>query len=107
MSADHEHKEMKRRITDVADDLLECKSEVGQELEKGNIRMNRLDGKIDDALQELSEMSLKISLLIEIFEAGHGALKVMGWIGKGVKWLMGIGIAVYAIKIFLTTGHWK
>ncbi len=64
---DHEHPEMNRRVTDLADELLECKSEVGRELEKGNKRMNGLGVQIDEVAASLNDLAESIESLLEIF----------------------------------------
>lgn len=106
--------EMNRRITDVAGDLEQCKTEVGQQMQNGNKRMKDLENKIDLLDQKIEgikvtqeQFSTKVSLLIDILEAGEGAIKVLSWLGTAVKWLAGIGISFAAITYFLKTGHWK
>jgi len=84
-----EHDPNGEKLEALEADLLECKTEVGKELERGNIRMNELQDKIDS-------ISASIEELLSIFRAANGFAKVMGWIGKILKWCAAIGVAVLA-----------
>ncbi len=99
--------ELNKRITDVAEELLECKTEVGRELERGSIEMDRLNRKIDVVQDNLNSIIVDMSDLLTIFRASEGFFKVMATFGQFVKWLAIIGISATAIIHFAKTGNWK
>lgn len=67
---------MQEQINALSERLEDCKTEVGQQLELGNARMDNLDTSIKDALT-------KLDTILELFNSSEGFFKVMGWIGKG------------------------
>ena len=95
-----------RRIDDLSEDLLECKSEVGKELEKGNIRMNGLSGKIDEIAKSVETLNRNIDLLLKIFDSAKGFWTFSGWIGKFIIKFAIFGGSIAAIIYFLKTGSW-
>lgn len=106
MSNDDNNKNPYRRISDVENSLLECKTEMGQELEKGNVRMGKMANQIKMVSENQEELMTKIDTLISIFDAGEKFFKVIGWIGKGIKWTALVGGSLAAIIYFIKTGSW-
>lgn len=98
---------LNRRIDDLGDSLLECKTEVGQELEKGNIRMNGLSLKIDKIATSVETLNGNIDLLLKIFNAGKGFWTFSGWIGKFIIKFAIIGGSIATVIYFIKTGEWK
>lgn len=78
---------MQDQINALSKRLETCKTEVGQQLELGNARMDALDTSIKDALD-------KLDTILELFNSFEGFFKVMGWIGKGAVWIAKIGAIV-------------
>lgn len=62
---------------------------------------------IRDNTHAVADLARRASGIIEVWEASQGAVKVLNWVSKGVKWIAGIGIAVSGIWLFLKTGQWK
>ena len=100
-------------ILRVEKEMNQCKTNIGKALETGTIRMDEIGHQVDLAVGKVNEVAasvenLKASIgtLIEIFEAGEKFFKVIGWIGKGVKWTAMVGGSVALIWYFIKTGHW-
>lgn len=98
---------LRQEVLRIEEDLINCKNNVTHALEEGTDRMDTLTCQIGKIETTVNKLDAKISLMIDIFNAGEGFFRVIGWIGKIIKWVVGIGVAVYAIKLFITTGHWK
>lgn len=45
---------------------------------------------IQDLEKEIDEIKTDVKELLEIFHASKGFIKVLGWIGVGVKWILTI-----------------
>ena len=93
-----------KTLNQLSTDLDDCKDEVTRELEQGAAKMNELSDQIKLLQEDVDELRKDVQQLIDIFRASRGFIKVMGWIGKAVKWLAGIGIAIGAIWAAFTHG---
>lgn len=100
-------------ILRVEKEMNQCKTNVGEALEAGTIRMDEIGDQVDLVVGRVSEVAASveklresIGTLIEIFEAGEKFFKVIGWIGKGVKWTAMVGGSIALIWYFLKTGTW-
>ncbi len=78
---------MQEQIDALGEDLEACKTEVGQQMEK-------ISGDVSAFRDEMTEIKESIAQLLGIFESSKGFFTVLGWIGKGVKWLTLIGGAI-------------
>jgi len=81
---------MQSQINKLSERLEACKTEVGQQLELGNARMDDFDTSIKDAIEKLDE-------ILVFFATFEGFFKVMGWIGKGTVWVTKIGAVLGGI----------
>lgn len=90
---------MSKAMEELEKKFIKCQGEVRGELAKGT-------KKIDAMQESVDNMSHKISLLIEIFEAGEKFFKVIGWAGKGIKWVAMVGGSITVIWYFFKTGSW-
>ncbi len=84
-------------VKKVAEDLEVCKTEVGRE-------MQLISNDVSAFRDEMTELKQSVAQLITIFEAGQGALKVMGWLGVAVKWMIVVGGGFAAIWYWLHGG---
>ncbi len=80
-------------------------------LEKGNCpieeRLTQCRAEIDEKVEKmttdidtLQEMQADIKEMLEIFRASKGAIKVMAWTGRGIRWIaftVAAVVALYAI----------
>ena len=96
-----------RRVDDLKDDFLTCKTEVGQELEKGNKRMNDLSTQIKEVSAAVELTNKNIETLLKIFSSAKGFWTFSGWIGKFIVRLAVVGASIAAIIYFIKTGDWK
>ena len=100
------HEEPHRRITDIENSLLECKTEMGQELEKGNIRMNLIGSQVKDISSKQEKIMEKMDSIIDIFDTSVKFFKFSGWIGTVLIKLSLVLAAIVAIYHLVTTGEW-
>jgi len=63
-----------------------------------------LSDKVDRLHADHKDLSSDITELLSIFRAGKGAVRVFGWFGVAVRWVVGVGIAVAAIIAFMKGG---
>ena len=68
---------------------------IEKRLDDGNERMQRIEEKVD-------AQGVKTDEVYEIIIAAKGFFKVLGWIGKGVKWLTIIGGAITGVYAAVT-----
>ena len=99
--------QLKRRIDDVNEDLIACKTEVGQQMEAGTKRMGCLSSQIEEVAANVSELRESVESLLEIFETSRRFFIAMGWFGKIVRWLVLTGGGVAIIWYFIKTGDWN
>ena len=99
--------ELSRRISDVSNNLRECKTEVGKELEKGNIRMDSLRLKVDDVSVKLEDLLKKIDLLIKVFETSKSFFTFSGWLGTIIIKTSLVMASLAALIYFVKTGTWS
>lgn len=107
MTNDEKHDKLHRRISDVAEELLECKTEVGRELEAGNIKFDALNLKMTELETKIDSFIKRIEDFIVIIEAAEGFFKFLGYIGTIFKWIVSIVAPLIALYYFIKTGHWK
>lgn len=74
-----------------------CKGEVQQQLDEGGERMDRLADEIQGLRKDFNELRDEIIEFLDIFRASKGFIKVMGWIGRVLKWAASIGLAIGAV----------
>lgn len=86
---------MQKQLDAIGEDLEACKTEVGQQMEK-------ISGDVAAFRDEMTELKESVAQLLDIFKAGKGALKVMGWIGVTFKWVATIGAGVAALWYLLS-----
>jgi len=86
---------------EIAKKVLENKTEI----DKIHGQLSSLSTSVELLHMEHKQMYRNIEELLQIFQAGKGTLTMMGWIGKGVRWVVTIGIAVGAIIAYLK--GWK
>jgi len=67
-----------------------CETEVGQQVEA--LRL------------EFDEFKKDVKELLDIFRASKGFLKVLGWIGKGIKWIVSLGVVLGLIWAAMSGG---
>lgn len=63
-----------------------------------------ISDKVDKLHNDHKSLSSDITELLSIFRAGKGAVRVFGWFGVAVRWVVGVGIAVAAIVAFMKGG---
>lgn len=80
-------------IQKVAEDLQECKTEVGQQVEALRTDLQKLKRDVEE--------------LLEIFRASKGFIRVLAWLGVAIKWSVATGLGVLIIWHFIKTGEWK
>ena len=66
-----------------------------------------LSDKVDRLHNDHKDLSSDISELLSIFRAGKGAVRVFGWFGVTVRWIVGVGIAIAAIVAFMKGGFYR
>lgn len=98
---------LKRRVDDLGEDLLTCKTEVGQELEKGNLRMNGLSLQIKEVATSVETLNKNIELLLKIFNSAKTFWTFSGWIGKFIIKTATVGGSIALIIYFVKTGSWS
>lgn len=50
--------------------------------------------QIKSIRDDITELNNSISELLEIWHASKGFIAVLGWIGKGIKWVIGLGLII-------------
>lgn len=74
-----------------------CKGEVQQQIDEGDKRMDILASEIQGLRKDFNELRDEVTEFLDIFRASKGFFKVLGWIGKFVKWVVSIGLAIGAV----------
>ena len=82
---------------DVLENCENCRSTV-------HIEIHRLKQEIDVIKEGLEEVGLEVKELVEIFRASKGFIKVLGWLGKGLRWIAFTAAAIGAIWAITKTG---
>jgi len=77
---------------------------VSNELRKVAVEFKIGEGRMDSFEENLrinteitSEMHKDTGELLEIFKAMKGGMKVLGWLGSGLKWAVGVGVALASL----------
>lgn len=70
---------------EVAENLKKCRTEVDVEIEM-------LRKEVDT----INEIHSNVSEMLEIFRASKGTIKMIGWLGKGIRWTALTGAAIGA-----------
>jgi len=86
--------------------LLQCKTELGQQVEQLRLELTDHQQVVIDLLEDWNKFREDFAELLTIFRSGRGFFRVLGWIGTAAKWTIGLGAAVAAVWILITTGHW-
>jgi len=90
----------------VAKDLLECKTEVGQQVEKLNIKVEDHMTAFDQMNQDWQKFREDFSDMLHIFRSARGFFRVLGWIGTAAKWITAVGAVLGSFWYLLSNGHW-
>jgi len=64
--------------------------DIESQLDRGDERMERIE-------TDVAVMKGQVAEVYEILSAAKGFFKVLGWIGKAVKWAVGVGTAFIAL----------
>lgn len=98
---------LRQELVRLEEDMDTCKDNFTKELAVGGERMTCISDQVEEVDNKINNMSDRMETLISVFETLEKAVKALGWLGKLIKWVVGIGVAIYALKLFFTTGHWK
>ena len=90
----------------VMEHLKKCKTELGQQVEYLRGELHEHQNIVNELLKDWNKFREDFDELLTIFRSGRGFFKVLGWIGTAAKWTIGLGAAVAAVWILITTGHW-
>jgi len=89
-----------------------CKHEVDSKIANNREQITdlhdcvkRLTTSVEQLHTEHQSLKDSIDELLKIFQAGKGALTVMGWFGKAVRWVVAVGIAIGAVIAYMK--GWK
>jgi len=83
---------MEAKIKKVADDLDNCRTEVGREIK--HLR------------EDLAIVKDDISEILSIFRSGKGFIRVWGWLGKLIIWGSILAGGLAAFFHLISTGEW-
>ena len=75
----------------------DCKSSVVLEV-------SRIKADIVLINESMKEISDEVTELLEIFRASKGFIKVLGWLGKGLRWLAFTAAAIGALWALTKVG---
>lgn len=98
---------LKRKVDILDEDLLKCKTEMGKELEKGNLRMNGLSLQVNEVKESIDEVKEALDLLLKIFRASKGFYIFSGWVGSIIIKLGLVLGSIAGLVYFIKTGSWK
>lgn len=72
-----------------------------------NERVTTIEKAVEINTKLTTAIATDTSELLALFTAAKGGLTVMGWLGKGVKWLAAIGAAVVGLYVAIqqARGH--
>ena len=71
---------------DIDEKLLLCKTEVEEKIVL-----------IEKDIKILKEIQTDVKEMLDIFRSSKGAIKVIGWIGKGIRWTALTAAAIGAL----------
>ncbi len=91
-------------FTPLPDDLPGMRAALTEKLRQGSDKMHEHDvaiAEIQEANRKQDEKLERIdrntSVLVDIFKAGRGTIKTVGWFGKLLIWIGGLSSALYAL----------
>ena len=82
------------------DDKCEGCEKIEKRLEAGDLAIHNLRASVAQIQSDTSE-------LLEIFRASKGFIKVMGWAGNGIRWLVLTAASAGALWVYLHHGSNK
>lgn len=80
---------------------------VNERLDRGDRRFDQLDAEIAENTRLTRESAADLAAIRDVLTAVRGGLRVLGWVGAGMKWLGVIataGVAIYTAVYALTHG---
>lgn len=87
--------------------VIQCETEVGQNMEALRSELQEHKDAFTTLKEDWDAFIIDFKELLDIFRSAKGFFKVLGWIGRAARWIIGIGIVVGAIVTFMKTGTWK
>lgn len=63
-------------------------------LEDAHDELNR---KVDANTKITASIKSDTGDIVDFFNAGKGTFKVLGWLGKGIKWVSSVALAIGAV----------
>lgn len=78
--------------------LMETVDKTQKEVEQLSASVTELKESVDTLTKSTADM-------VEMFEAGRGAFKVLGWIGTGIKWAASLAAGGVALWAIITHGN--
>lgn len=89
---------------DVQEQMLECRLELNARLEQGDATMEELSAGLAKAITMLSELETAMGVILEIYAAGEGFVKVTIVIAKVLKFFAAVSLACGVIWAALHFG---
>lgn len=97
---------MQDHINKLEQELKMCKETVDQRLEEGDAQMKGFAVDIEEIKTHMVGLESRVSRiekdikeLLDIFRASKGFIRVMGWIGQGIKWSAAVALAMGGLWI--------
>lgn len=75
-------------------------SNIEDRLERGDLALHELRESIEQIKSDMAE-------LLDIFRTSKHAVRFLGWVGKGLRWVVFTSAAIGAIWAFLQHGSHK
>jgi hypothetical protein len=92
----------------IDDKLRACKDDVDAKIDSNREQISelhecvqKLTHSVESLHSEHKAMKSSIDELLHIFQAGKGALTVMGWVGKAIRWIVAVGLAIGAVIAYM------
>lgn len=81
------------------------RSHVKEQFQRGHKRMDAMQEGHDTLSKVVGELNETSKEFLEVFKAGKGGLKVLGWAGECLKWI-GIVVGTITTLYKTCTGKW-
>lgn len=104
--ADKPSERRKHTPDSVMEELIQCKSEVGIQVETLRSEFSEHKDAFKKVADDWEEFKTEFTELLHIFRTFKSAIQVLNWIAIAAKWITITGLAFVAIYTLVTTGHW-